>query len=87
MALKPGHVSNFETLRHAFAEGRICLVECRDKKSGESVAVLCALNRVGEETELVPFARMFNGNPYDELHDPNESKKLDEESDETKRSG
>lgn len=85
MAIAPGHVSNFETLRRAFAEGRICLVECRDKKSGESVAVICAVNRDGIATEMVPFARMFNGNPYDELHDPFESKKLDEESDETQR--
>lgn len=87
MALAPGHVSNFETLREAFAAGRICLVECRDKNSGESVAVLCAVNQVGDETEMVPFARMFNGNPYDELVDPFESKKQDEEKHETERSG
>lgn len=71
MALKPGDVANFETLKRVFADGAAALVECTDQ-SGEYVATICAIT-VDEETDervITPFARLFAGNPYDELVPP-----------------
>lgn len=53
---------NFNTLRRAFDAGDACLLECRDKATGKSAYVLCALNTHDEEYELVPFARLFDDN-------------------------
>ena len=77
--LKPGDKKNFETLKRAFEEGDVCLVECKDKKTGAYVATICAAQwipkPVGEEPEVsfIPLAKLFEGNPYDELLDPVES--------------
>ena len=66
-----GHKANFDTLRRAFAEGAVCLLECQDRATGKLVAVICAMQRDdGESANMVPFAKMFDGNPYDELNPP-----------------
>jgi hypothetical protein len=65
------HRANFETLRSAFANGDAALVDCRLKSTGESVAVICAMQRSGEEYQMVPFAMFLNGNPYEMLEPPN----------------
>ena len=71
MALLEGHKTNFNTLLDAFKAGRVALVECKDAKTGEPVAVLCAVNEEEDaQIGMVPFARMFNGDPYEELIDP-----------------
>lgn len=69
--LLPGHKGQFEMLRDAVKRERAALMDCQDVKSGESVAVICLVNSVGEEIELVPIARLFNGNPYEEVNPPN----------------
>jgi hypothetical protein len=69
--LQKGHKANFETLRRAFDEGQACLLDCTDRATGKPVAVICAVNEVEGEFELVPFAKMFDGNPYDEVDPPN----------------
>jgi hypothetical protein len=65
-----GHKENFETLQRAIKAGQVCLMDCTEKATGEHVAVICAINMVGSEYEMVPMARFFNGNPYDELIPP-----------------
>ena len=70
MAIAKGHGTNFETLRKAFASDDVCLLECTEKATGKPVVVLCMVNRVGEDRVFVPVARMFSGNPYDELIPP-----------------
>ena len=70
MALLKGHRMQFETLRKAFAAGDVALLECQDVATGKPVAVIVALNRDGEKIAFVPFARLFNGNPYEELNPP-----------------
>jgi hypothetical protein len=45
-------------------------MDCIEKASGEHVAVICAINKEGEEIGMVPLARFFNGNPYDMLTPP-----------------
>ena len=67
-----GHKSNLETIIRAAKDGRLALVECTDRLSKEPVAVLCAIGGPDDlgEYEIVPFARMFEGNPYDQLDPP-----------------
>lgn len=65
------HAANFETLRRAFLSGDVALMECQVKATGESVAVICATQEAeGEDTNFVPFAAFFNGNPYELLSPP-----------------
>jgi hypothetical protein len=70
MALSKGHRDNFNTLERAFKSGRVALLECQDKLTGEKVAVIVALNKAGERIGIVPFAKLFDGNPYEELNPP-----------------
>lgn len=69
--LKPGDRANFETLKRAFLEGDAALLECTNTK-GEYVAVICAAYQDEETKEIVmtPFAKLFEGNPYDEVTPP-----------------
>lgn len=64
------HKPNFETLQEAFANGDVALMECQLKSTGESVAVVVAVNREDKDFSFVPFAMMFNGNPYELLNPP-----------------
>lgn len=64
---------NFNTLLRPFDNGNACLLECREKTTGKPVYVLCAVNTRGEEYELVPFARLFDDNPYKLLAPPKET--------------
>ena len=74
MALLPGHKQNFETLRLAIMAGDAALMECQHVDSGETVAVICAVNRHAdnpdEEFEFVPVAMMFSDNPYQLVSPP-----------------
>jgi hypothetical protein len=72
MALLKGHKRNFETLQQAFVNGDVALMECQSAITGETVAVVCAANQTADgEIEFVPFATLFNGNPYEALNPPN----------------
>jgi len=62
--------SNFESIKRAFENGDVALLECQLRSTGEKVAVITAVNREGEEFGLVPFAVMLNGNPYEMLNPP-----------------
>jgi Family of unknown function (DUF6117) len=61
------HRSNFNTLNQAFKDGDACLLECHDRATGKSVYVICAVNRRSPGYELVPFAQLFDDNPYELL--------------------
>ena len=65
------HKANFETLRRAFENDDVCLLDCQEVSTGESVAVIAAAMK-GEngEVQLVPFAMFFNGNPYEMVRPP-----------------
>lgn len=67
--LRPAEVANFETLRGAFENGHVALVEVRRRIDGAEVAALCAVGSIGEEFTLTPFAIMVEGNPF-ELFSP-----------------
>lgn len=70
MTVVQQHKPNFEVLRQAFENGDVALLECQLKATGESVAVVVAVNRDSDEFAFVPFAMMFNGNPYEMLNPP-----------------
>lgn len=65
-----GHKKNLLTLCAAAANGELALIECTDAVTGKPVITLCALSRRGGEVTSTPLAKMFDGNPYDELRPP-----------------
>lgn len=65
--ISKGHKSNFETLKKAAANGDLALMECHCSSTGKPVMVVCAVNRFQDEFEFVPVARLFDGNPYEEV--------------------
>ena len=71
MTIVQQHSPNFETLRAAFQNNDVALLECQLKTTGEAVAVVVAVNRDVDEFTFVPIAMMFNGNPYQCLNPPN----------------
>ena len=72
MAISPGHKQNFNTLRKAFRNGHAALMECQLVATGEPVAAICAANKHADGSiEMVPFAMMFQDNPYELLNPPN----------------
>jgi hypothetical protein len=64
------HKDNFNTLNRAFSDGTACLLECHERTTGRPLYVICAVSRHGEDFELVPFATLFNDNPYELLSPP-----------------
>ena len=61
MPLAKGHKANFKTLRQAFDNGDVALMECQLAATGESVAAICAANCLPNgEVEFVPFGMLFN---------------------------
>jgi hypothetical protein len=45
-------------------------MECNDAKTGQPVVVVCAVQTEGGSFEMIPIAKMFDGNPYEELIPP-----------------
>ena len=67
MALREGDKKNFQTLCDVFKNGDQCIIECATK-DGNYVAVICATTK-GDDGSVIlqPFARMFLGDPDDEV--------------------
>jgi Family of unknown function (DUF6117) len=70
MAIAKDDKQNFETILNAAKHGDLALLECVDSASGATLSVVCAVNRKGEELEFVPLAKLFSGNPYNEVTPP-----------------
>jgi hypothetical protein len=69
--LASGHKDNLDTLIRAAKAGRLAVLECQEKATGKVVAVLVAIGDNDEGTlDMVPFATMFDGNPYEVLNPP-----------------
>ena len=72
MPITKGYKANFDTLIRAAKHSDLALVECQDKTTRQPVYVACAMQREPDgEISMIPIARMFDGNPYDELNPPN----------------
>lgn len=65
-----GHKANFETLKQAAEDGNLAIMDCQDKETGKQVIVICAVGFDGDEYTMVPLAKMFDGDPYEELNPP-----------------
>jgi hypothetical protein len=71
MALPPSHKANFNTMLLAAKHGDLALLDCTATATGEPVAVICMVQRgADDDFSLIPVARMFDGNPYDEVTPP-----------------
>jgi len=73
MAIPKGTAANFKTMLRAADNGRLCLLECQDKKTKKLVFAVCAMGADPEKPDGViwsPLAKMFDGNPYEELNPP-----------------
>lgn len=80
MTIPAGHATNFDTMLRAASNGHLALLECKDAKTGEPVYTIVMVSRRGDEFEFVPVARMFDGNPYEQIvpPDPGEIEVVDE---------
>ena len=73
MAIDQWRKSNFQTLMLAAKNDDLTLVECTHKETGRPVYVMCAMMMTESGAfDLVPLARQFEGNPYEELNPPQE---------------
>lgn len=64
---------NFETIVRAIKNDDVALMECTLNATGEAVPVICACFIDEEENvNMVPFAQLFSGNPYEILEPPAE---------------
>ena len=70
MALKEADTKNFETLLAAADNRDLCLVQSKDKATGEYRALICARWMDGDLTCLTPIAQMVTGNPFELYEDP-----------------
>ena len=68
--ISKGHQANFETLKKAFKNKAVALMECTDAVTGKPVITICAITVIDGEYSFTPFAKMFDGNPYEELLPP-----------------
>lgn len=80
MSITEKDKKNFEMLVRALANQSLVLVSCTDRQTGEPVTCLCAaLSRVTQprtaaDLKFMPLARLFQGDPADEVFVPNEAR-------------
>lgn len=71
MPLSAAYKQNFDILRRAVFAGDAALMECQLAATGETVAVVCAANRLaGGGAEFVPLAMLFADDPYHAINPP-----------------
>jgi hypothetical protein len=69
--INEGYEFNFKTLLAAAENGDLALLECTDKQTGKPVITICAIAEYEDGTvDMIPLAKMFDGNPYAELDPP-----------------
>ena len=60
----------FDNVCAAAHEHALCLAECTDRRTGKKVNVLCVTSTEGGVVRMQPLARLFSGNPYNEVAPP-----------------
>jgi hypothetical protein len=70
--LTEGEKANFETIRQAIKNDDAGVMICEENGTGERVVVICAFSEDPEtdEIRIAPLAKLFKGNPYEELAAP-----------------
>lgn len=62
---------NLDTIVEAARNGDLALLDCQDVKTGKPVVALIAVYRdENGDFDFVPLAKMFDGDPYEELNPP-----------------
>lgn len=73
MPIGKHYKANFNTMLLAAENKDLALLDCQDKKTGEQVHVVCAVYHDSEgQYNFVPLAKMFDGDPYEEVNPPSE---------------
>ncbi len=71
MSIADGYKANFKTLLKAAENGDLALIECQDAATRVPVVVICAVFKDKDGMfNTVPLAKMFDGDPYEELIPP-----------------
>lgn len=60
----------FDNVCAAAHEHELCLAECTDRRTGKKVNVICAATTEDGVVRFRPLARLFSGNPYNEVAPP-----------------
>ena len=69
--LTEAHKANFNTLVDAIRSGNVAMMECQLVSTGKPAPVICAVNHLAEgEIEFVPFALLFDYDPYRTVNPP-----------------
>lgn len=70
MAIAEGYKANYKTLLRAVTNGDVCLMECKDATTNEPVMVVAAMYEEDGQYVAVPLAKLFEGDPYQQLIPP-----------------
>lgn len=67
-----GYKKNLETIISAAKVGRLAILDCQDKATGKPVVAVVAMSGpdANGEYDIIPLAKMFDSDPYDELRPP-----------------
>lgn len=58
---------NLRALQKAVADHRLCLAQCNDRRTGLPVYVVCETEECNGTVVFKPLARLFSGNPHNEV--------------------
>jgi hypothetical protein len=70
MTIGDDFIHNFETLLRAAKNKDLALMQCTNKLTNAPVIVICAVMQTNDEYQFVPLAKLFEGDPYEELDPP-----------------
>jgi hypothetical protein len=70
MSVSPVHIKSYQDLIERAQKGKTTLAECFDAHTGEPTTAICVIRQNGEEVEMIPIARMIDGDPYAQLAPP-----------------
>lgn len=60
----------FNAVQEAALDRRLCLAKCEDRLTGKKVYVICETIQEDGVITYNPLAKLFNGNPYNEVTPP-----------------
>lgn len=68
------YIEVFETMMSAADHGDLALVRCKVKATGEDAYVIViTIDEDDGSCDMVPVARLFDGNPYEQLDPPEDA--------------
>jgi hypothetical protein len=68
--ISDAHKANFDTLQRAGRENNLAALDCYDTVEKKSVVLVVAMQKQGDEIEMVPLAVMVDCNPYERYAPP-----------------